>query len=152
MIMPEANMAIDVVMTGEEAQKKGSNKDARVCTWTAFLNGTWTRERPIRPGRYRIASMDGILVGEIVAVRDRAEPNRLVLSQEWASWFWSFPTPPPPQPVPRPENGVVTYRPIPPPPPLIARRVEAADEPEGPLEDGDISNIVQFRRTAKRPR
>jgi hypothetical protein len=149
--MPEANMAIDVVMTGEEAQKKGSNKDARVCTWTAFLNGMWTRERPVRPGRYRIASLDGLLVGEIVAVRDRANPDKIVLSQKWAGWFWSFPTPPPPQPVPRPENEVVTYRPIP-PPPALPRAVESPGEPEGPLEDGDMANVVQFRRTAKRPR
>ncbi|MDD5306028.1 MAG: hypothetical protein PHU25_01785 [Deltaproteobacteria bacterium] len=115
------------------------------------MNGSWTRTRPLRPGRYRIATLDGLLVGEIVAVKDPANPNRLVLSQEWNGWFWSFPTPPPPQPVPRPENEAVSPRRPIPPPHLLPRRVEADEHPR-PLEDGDMINVIQFRRTAKRPR
>jgi hypothetical protein len=149
-------MAFDVVMTGEEAKQKGSMKDARTCSWTGWMNGGWTRQRPVRPGRYRIATLDGQLVGEIVAMRDRANPDRIVLSQEWNGYFWNFPTPPPPQPVPRPENEALHYRSPIPPPPLVPRPLEAdekpVEEPESPLEDGDMSNVVQFRRTAKRPR
>lgn len=151
-------MAIDVIMTGDEAKEKGSCKDARTCTWTAFMNGRWTKDRPVRPGRYRIASNEGLLVGEVVAVRDRVDRDKILLSQEWDGWFWSFPTPPPPQPVPRPETEAKTpHRPVPPPPKLswpagsppstitTSAPVVGSDVPE------DKSNlvVVNFRRNAK---
>jgi hypothetical protein len=98
---------MDVRLIGDEAEKKGRDKDARTLTWESFLNGHWERTRPIRPGRFRIATLDGLLVGEIVVMRDPANHDRLVISQEWDGWFWSFPTPMPPMPVPGPQAGDV---------------------------------------------
>jgi len=145
-------MAIDVVICGEEAKVKGTMKDARTCTWTGWMNGHWTRDRPVRPGRYRIASLDGVLVGEIVAIKDPANPYRTILSQEWNGWFWSFPTPPPPMPVPHPDGErAFTRRPIPPPPPLPQALADANDAPAD-AEDGDMSNVIPFRRASRKTR
>jgi hypothetical protein len=82
---------MDVRLVGDEAEKKGRDKDAR----------------PIRPGRFRIATLDGLLVGEIVVMRDPANYDGLVISQEWDGWFWSCPTPMPPMPIPQPQAGDV---------------------------------------------
>lgn len=40
------------------------------CSWTAFLNGHWTKDRPTRPGKYMIANRAGRIVGEVFVFFD----------------------------------------------------------------------------------
>ena len=48
------------------------------CSWQAFLNGHWSKDRPTRPGKYMIANRAGRIVGEVFVFFD-AETEQLVM-------------------------------------------------------------------------
>jgi hypothetical protein len=73
----------------------GPESDAVSCTWTGYLNGHWTQDKPTRPGRYLVATRDGRLAGVIVFYRDKVTGG-VTSTNTWGGWFWSFPMPPPP--------------------------------------------------------
>jgi len=75
-------------------------ESAVACTWTNFLNGHWTKDRPTRQGKFMIANKAGRVVGEVfvffdlevddlcVRVRDGAL-CKLHEMTEKDIWWWS---------------------------------------------------------------
>ena len=73
-------------------------------TWTGFLNGGWTKERPERPGKYIIANRAGRVTGEVFVFFD-AETKELTVRvrdgalckikelEDQTIWWWSRPMP-----------------------------------------------------------
>jgi len=70
-------------------------QDGVTCSWTGYLNGHWSQERPKRIGRYLVADKFGNIAGYVTLTHDPAtgevQPNK-----DWDGWWWSFPLPPPP--------------------------------------------------------
>lgn len=73
-------------------------------TWMSFLNGSWTKKRPTRPGKYIIANRAGRVVGEVFVFFD-AETEELAIRirdgalckikefEDQNVWWWSSPMP-----------------------------------------------------------
>jgi hypothetical protein len=91
-------------------------ESAVACTWTNFLNGRWSKDRPTRPGKYIIANRAGRVTGEVFVFFD-AETEELAVRirdgalckikeiEEQGIWWWSIPMPLL-MPIAVPRNGV----------------------------------------------